>query len=839
MARDTVAYAYGILASFGVKIAGVILDIVVQQRGLPSDRAALGADIATRLHLTSRYLEPLRPYEIEPDVSQSGQRDLKHSIVSVLRKSRKDAEAFKADCDTLYNRLLWDGPGSAEVVLESIKDVLPQIDYPSDINACLFKTLQSHSKWDSYLQNSVVSFDVFVSSMDMKLWQTFGLTIPKNSAQQMCLAESSTTADNLHPQAGDLESLLDSNFCNMLEEPLYTSISLHSVPGYRLRRLQKSRRDEHLLSSGCGESLSTVLQQYKLTAKDKIILANVIARAYWQFYDSELMQGKWTNENIWLMADEAESELKDRLPLRAYMAFQFDATSDSLEDFLDSPILKHQCPRIFGLGALLLEIGLGRPLGLTKTLNSIPQMNRYYNKAVCHLKELEHENWEGFAHKVVFDEAIRNCLESENYIQPPKLSGPTRKSQGVQQKDTEKAFEISKRRWRLYRKVIVPLAWLKNAFRNHSEGDNYIMKIKSVSSQETEGAPDTSLPQQQALFHTGPYVAAKNWLQHLKTINGRVEGERRRRNITKPVRIAILDTGCNPKAPFFLDEDHGSRRLACIQGWQDFVSNSESPVDEFGHGTLMTRLMIESAPSAKLLVARVARSTKKLDGSQEKIAEAIRWAEKCEADIVSMSFGFPKESTIIKDAIDEVCKKRNGAMIFLSSAGNSSYDDVTFPANDPAVIAIYATNCYGTFAATNPRNHEDGPHILGTFGDNISEDIYTDMNKLYPKVCEPGSSIATAIAAGIAATLLSYATVLSALVPIPSKPETFQPLWEKKGMEKMLHKISQDSGQRRRFINPISFWTGKDDLDRWCDMHTVVSEILRTSNKYSVGNTGS
>ncbi|KAK6359884.1 hypothetical protein TWF696_001013 [Orbilia brochopaga] len=897
MARD--AIAFGILASFGVRISGTILGIITQQKGLASDRATLGADIATRLHLISRYLEQLRPYEIEPDVSElcrellsslvvlciwparfkspkeiiveechrqlvrlvaeAGQRSLRNSVLLVLKEGKEKVEKFKVGCDTLYNRLLWDGPGSTEVLLESIQDFLPQVDYHSDINACLFKTLELHSKcqpirhtmttsnqllWhptrlhltgDSFLQNSTVSFDFFVSSMDMNLWQSFGLAIPKSYTDQHSL-EAPSCANNQRSQVSDsdLESLLDSSFCGILEERLYTSISLHSAPGYRLRRLRKTQRDEHLLSGGCGESLSTVLQQYRLTAKDKIILANIVARAYWQFYDSELMRGKWTNENIWLMADENESERKNQLPLRAYLAFQFDATSDSLEDFLDDPILKHQCPRIFGLGALLLEIGLGRPLDLMKTLNTVPQMNRYYNKAKCHLKELEHEDWRGFTHKVVFDETIRNCLESENYVQPPKPNASTRRSQSTQQNYCDRTFEISKRRWRLYKKVIVPLAWLKRAFQNQSECDNYITKIESES--YARDTPDPQSPHPQALFHTGPHVVAKNWLQYLKTINGRVESDRRRKNISKTIKVAVLDTGYAITTPFFQDEDHGSRRLACIQGWKDFVSGSETPIDEFGHGTLMARLLIEAAPSIKLLIARVAKSTKHLESSQDKIAEAIRWADKCEADIISMSFGFPKEGMGIKDAIDEVYRRRKGSIIFLASAGNSSYDEETFPANDPAVIAIYATNCYGTFAATNPRHQDEGPHILGTFGDNISEDIRGEMDTLFPRVCEPGSSIATAIAAGIAATLLSYATVLSSLVPIPSKPETFQPLWERKGMEKLFHKISQDAGQRRRFVNPIPFWTGKGDIDRWCDMHTVASEVLRSSNKYSLEN---
>lgn len=178
------------------------------------------------------------------------------------------------------------------------------------------------------------------------------------------------------------------------------------------------------------------------------------------------------------------------------------------------------------------------------------------------------------------------------------------------------------------------------------------------------------------------------------------------------------------------------------------------------------------------------------------------------ADIISMSFGFRDEDdvTLIRDAISDVWRKREGKVIFVSSAGNSgTYQEETFPANNPCVISIRATDLKGTFSPDNPRPQTHGPEVHGTYGSDIPD----ELRRYCREVCEPGTSVATAVAAGIAATILSYATLLESVHPgmDEESKNLIDRLWTGKGMHHMFHEISDDMGDRCRFVNPVSFFT--------------------------------
>lgn len=76
-----------------------------------------------------------------------------------------------------------------------------------------------------------------------------------------------------------------------------------------------------------------------------------------------------------------------------------------------------------------------------------------------------------------------------------------------------------------------------------------------------------------------------------------------------PVRIAVLDTGCDLSAPHFLRFPKDRHRIT----WHDFVGESQGSVDEdggdgeVGHGTLVVSLLLNLLPLAQVVVCRVAR----------------------------------------------------------------------------------------------------------------------------------------------------------------------------------------------------------------------------------------
>lgn len=158
------------------------------------------------------------------------------------------------------------------------------------------------------------------------------------------------------------------------------------------------------------------------------------------------------------------------------------------------------------------------------------------------------------------------------------------------------------------------------------------------------------------------------------------------------------------------------------------------------------------------------------------------------ADVISMSFSFPKPSMAISDAITRVRKIREKSIIFLASAGNASSDrGEAFPAYHPHVISIYAADPQGTFLKSNPTRSGDGPRVLGTYGDNLPDSILDEMKQFFPEGdFSPGTSVATAVAAGIVATMLSYTAALPVLVQAELLREALENLKTAKGMTNML-----------------------------------------------------
>ena len=222
------------------------------------------------------------------------------------------------------------------------------------------------------------------------------------------------------------------------------------------------------------------------------------------------------------------------------------------------------------------------------------------------------------------------------------------------------------------------------------------------------------------------------------------------------------------------------------------------------------------------------------------VHQAILWAGQTgKANIISMSFGFPRDDEGIREAIEAVQKERKEDIIFLASAGNSSSDDESFPARHPSVISVYATDCHGAFLQSNSASTGKGASVLGTFGDNIPDSICKEFSTLYPKICEPGSSVATAVMAGISAIMLTYATIVPSLVNLQgvaasTSNHVLKRLWTTKGMEALLYRLAPEDQDhpRLRAVKPMWFWKNRaDDTVRYCAICDTLSDIDRKSPK--------
>jgi hypothetical protein len=112
-----------------------------------------------------------------------------------------------------------------------------------------------------------------------------------------------------------------------------------------------------------------------------------------------------------------------------------------------------------------------------------------------------------------------------------------------------------------------------------------------------------------------------------------------------------------------------------------------------------------------------------------------------------MSFGMRKEVKEVTRAIDLALK--HGKLVFAAAANEGGLQPRAHPASLPGVICIHATDGYGTPATFNPN---------AEVGDNFSTaGVGIESEWAAKTVFKSGTSFATPVAAGIAASILDFA----------------------------------------------------------------------------------
>ncbi|PVH74789.1 subtilisin-like protein [Cadophora sp. DSE1049] len=231
------------------------------------------------------------------------------------------------------------------------------------------------------------------------------------------------------------------------------------------------------------------------------------------------------------------------------------------------------------------------------------------------------------------------------------------------------------------------------------------------------------------------------------------------RSVT-PVKVAVLDTGCDMDA--FCFTSSGSGQDERLEGrWLDFVGKEKNPVDEDlrKHGTAMTTLLMRLLPisTAEIYVARVARDSKGLLGAQDNIANAITHAcQTWKVDVVSMSFGFPNDTTDtskIQRAMSDAENSRDCKVLFFAAANNDGlHEPEMFPASSESVISVRGTDHSGGFITR--YNPTTWPHKRGNLYGTLSENVPCDWD--CGRSIQSGCSVATPIVAAIAANMICF-----------------------------------------------------------------------------------
>jgi subtilisin family serine protease len=241
------------------------------------------------------------------------------------------------------------------------------------------------------------------------------------------------------------------------------------------------------------------------------------------------------------------------------------------------------------------------------------------------------------------------------------------------------------------------------------------------------------------------------------------------------VIVAVVDTGVDYNHPDLaanmwintgetpgngIDDDHNGY-IDDVRGW-DFTSNTNDPIDHFGHGTHVagTIAAIGNNGIGVIGIAWHARvmAVKGLNdagsGDDTTLAPAIIYAAKNGANVINASWGGFGTSQTIEEAIKYV---NSLGVVFVAAAGNASIDASNFfPANSPEAITVSASDAFDNFASFSdfgPKIDVSGPGVdvlsLQASGTSLGPVVVPGYCRL------SGTSMATPHVTGVAALILS------------------------------------------------------------------------------------
>jgi hypothetical protein len=163
---------------------------------------------------------------------------------------------------------------------------------------------------------------------------------------------------------------------------------------------------------------------------------------------------------------------------------------------------------------------------------------------------------------------------------------------------------------------------------------------------------------------------------------------------------------------------------------------------------------------------------------------------------------------VISNAILQAVQQRKGSILFFAAAANlGANQKEMFPAHHEFVISIRGTNSEGVFQDFNPPPDRDGPAVFGTLGKDVPS---AWLNTHDGEICKSGTSVATPIAAGIAAMILGYANLCFAK-RLRLDFNLARRLWTRRGMLSMFTKMSTCMKEKCFYLSPLDFIRNSDE----------------------------
>ncbi|KAK5655318.1 hypothetical protein OQA88_5885 [Cercophora sp. LCS_1] len=482
-----------------------------------------------------------------------------------------------------------------------------------------------------------------------------------------------------------------------------------------------------------GDLLQSKLEHLKM----KNILLYLIAKGVWQFYESQLMNDQWTKDSVEFLFEHRQRNGESTVgiflnqPLVSARTACPTLKNGSVSDMI---VLSHAFPKIRELGIMLLEIVLGQ--GIDSFRSKYPQFLKRGQPSPSG------------------DLLIARRLYEERVKRDDKLFRPIRDAIGKCLDD--QAFKAMPKdrgnpnfvRENIYEKVVRPLESVLHFYDDRDDVDPIIMSPQPGSTKTGKlhsGYTKHGIVREPK--HQGNNTSrnktglhdSENWFDKMDQLNVLLRPTARERDPkyeNNRVKIAVLDTGI---VPDLWCRDEGSYR--------DFVDGQDQhPQDGPGHGTNTVRLLYKVFENPVIYVARVFERQEADESTPARVAGAVGWARENEVDIIVMALGFSSSDDGIKRQV--LGATGDGILVFAGAGNCAGHDKVAFPANLISVMCIFATDP----ANKNSRELNPPPRRRAANFAILGDGVQLDGEEVILR----GTSIAAAIAAGVAGSLLDF-----------------------------------------------------------------------------------
>ncbi len=205
-----------------------------------------------------------------------------------------------------------------------------------------------------------------------------------------------------------------------------------------------------------GLHLGEVLGNFKMRHGMRPILAYILAKAVWHYYDSDWMSVGWTKHSIYFMS-ERDDEDEEAYFLKPYLTAQLEASTEKKSEYRQVVGMMHKYPRVLALGIILTEIATGKPINIEG--NPDEWNPRMANEQLTSLRNtLRGTSFEEDCRFPRYKAAVEKCLDPKLFKNAP--FNPKRPTENLEQ-----------RRSILYDEVVDPLRQLIEGTGWHAELD--------------------------------------------------------------------------------------------------------------------------------------------------------------------------------------------------------------------------------------------------------------------------------------------------------------------------------------------------------------------------------